>query len=182
MRVVLIVAIISFAAVGCSCNYPMTSTFGTPDAFAAPPDPVPYNPAFPPFVTFLNSIGVATANMTSFDTLTADLHVVATLRHGLRGCFVGATQLTLCFNARALPGTPKNDGVVIYNTDLTNNTFQVIYNSAIAPTLVPTWTANTNATLCIDLTAQMLSNQIGDMLQFRVQDDTAVDSITMTLN
>jgi hypothetical protein len=178
---VTVVTTATFAIMGC-CSYPVTRTFGIADNFAAvPADPVPYSPAFPPFVTFLNNNGVTTANMTTFDALTADHHMVATLRHGLRGCFPGATSLNLCFRARALAGQPDNDGVVIYNTNLTNNTFQIIYNSAIKPTLIASWNTSATATLCIDLTSQMMSGQIGDMLQFKVQDDTAVDHITMTL-
>ena len=174
-------ATVSFTTWGC-CSYPITRTFGVADSFAAvPTDPAPYAPAYPQFVTFLNNNGVATANMTTFDVLTADRHMVATLRHGLRSCFAGASSLNLCFQARALSGQPYNDSVVIYNTDFTNNTFPIIHNTAIAPTLIATWNSGANATICIDLTTQMMNGQIGDMLQFRVQDDTAVDHITMTL-
>jgi len=165
------------------CVYPMTSTFGVNDNFAAvPTDPIPYNPALPQFVSFLNVNGIPTANMKTFDSLTSNRHMVATLRHGLRGCFPGAASLTLCFRARAHNDVPTNDGVVIYDTDFGVYSFPVVHSSAIAPTLIGAWPNGTTATLCINLTAQMVANQIGDMLQFRVQDDTAVDFITMTLN
>lgn len=37
------------------CVYPKVSTFGVVDNFAAiPTDPIPYNPALPQFVTYLN--------------------------------------------------------------------------------------------------------------------------------
>jgi hypothetical protein len=178
----IILAAVSFASIGCGCTYPKITNFGAQDAFAAVPvDPAPYNPAFPQFVTFLNGQGIATANMATFDNLASNRHMVATLRHGLRGCFAGASSLTLCFGARSVSADSTNDGVVIYDTNFTNNTFPVIHNSTIAPALSPTWTQGSNATLCIDLTAQMLAGTIGDMLQFRVQDDTAVDFITMEL-
>ena len=166
-----------------ACVYPMSTQFGVADNFAAvPTDPIPYNPALPQFVSYLNGLGIPTANMKTFDDLTANRHMVATLRHGLRGCFAGATTLTLCFRAKAHADVPGNDTVTIYNTDFGVYSFPVVYSSAIAPTLIPSWTIGTTATLCIDLTSQMVANQIGDMLQFRVQDDSAVDFITMTLN
>jgi hypothetical protein len=107
---------------------------------------------------------------------------VATLRHGLRGCFPGASSLSLCFRGRAHSDVPTNDSVTIYDTDFGVYTFPVIHSSSIAPALIASWTNPTTATVCIDLTAQMLANQVGDMLQIRIQDDTAVDYITMTLN
>ena len=169
------------ALVGC-CSYPTTRKFGVADNFSLiPDDPVPYNPAFPPFVAFLNTNGISTANLATFDDQTPNRHMVATLRHGLRSCFAGATTLDLCFSARALSDQPQNDSVVIYNTDLANNTFQTIYSAAIAPTLIPTWNPEDASTLCIDLTSPMTGGQIGDMLQFMLQDDTSVDVITMTL-
>ena len=146
------------------------------------PDPNPYPLALPEFVTFLNGLGVPTAIMKTFDDQTSDRHMVASLRHGLRGCFGGATSLNLCFRARALPGGSSNDSVAIYNTDFGTYLFPVVFSSAIAPTLIAAWPTGTNATLCINLTSQMTGGMIGDMLQFRVQDDTAVDVITMTLN
>lgn len=178
-----ILAAASLAAIGCGCTYPKLTNFGTQDAFAAVPvDPAPYNPAFPEFVTFLNGQGIATASMATFDNLGANKHMVATLRHGLRNCFAGASSLKLCFDARSVSSNSNNDSVVVYDTNFSNNTFPVIHTSSIAPALIPTWTLGSNATLCIDLTAQMQSGQVGDMLQFRVQDDTAVDFITMELN
>lgn len=168
------------------CTYPMTSTFGLADSFSlVTPDPIPYGaPAyvFPDFDTYLTSIGVTQAIRKTFDPLTSNRHMVATLRHGLRGCFPGASSLTLCFRARGHSDLPGNDSVTIYNTDFGVYSFPVVYNSSIAPTLTPTWTNGSNATLCINLTSQMTGGLIGDMLQFRVQDDTAVDVITMTLN
>jgi len=191
----MIVAMLGLFVVGCGgqlggtaqgpCGLPQFRTFGVADNFAGGPDPIPYNPASPQFVTFLNNNGIATANMKTFDDQTINRHMVATLRHGLRNCFGGANALTLCFLARSSPQTSSlqtgNDSVTIYNTDFTNNTFPVVYSSAIAPTLTPTWNPNTTAGLCINLTTQMQSNQIGDMLQFRVQDDTSVDYIAMFL-
>ncbi len=175
-------AAVALAVAGCSCPYPITRTFGTNDNFAAvPADPVPYNPAYPPFVTFLNNNGIPSGVLATFDNPIPNRHVVATLRHGLRSCFPGATSLKLCFHAHSVSGQSTNDGVVIYDTNLTNNTFQVIHNSSIAPALIPTWTSNMTATPCIDLTAQMQANHIGDMLQFRVEDDTEVDYIQMIL-
>jgi hypothetical protein len=164
-----------------ACVYPMSTQFGLADNFAAiPTDPIPYNPALPQFVTYLNGIGITTANMKTFDDLTPNRHMVATLRHGLRACFPGANHLTLCFRAKAHNDVPTNDSVTIYDTDFGIYSFPVVYSSAIAPTLIPSWTIGTTATLCIDLTSQMAA--IGDMLQFRVQDDSAVDFITMTLS
>jgi hypothetical protein len=177
-------ALTSFATAQAACPpFPITSTFGVNDNFApVPTDPIPYNPALPQFVSYLNGLGIPTANMKTFDDLTPNRHMVATLRHGLRGCFPGATSLKLCFRARAHADIPTNDTVAIYDTDFGVYSFPVIYSSAIAPTLTPTWTSGTTALLCIDLTAQMMANQVGDMLQFKVQDDSAVDYITMTLN
>jgi hypothetical protein len=158
-----------------ACVYPMSTTFGLADGFApVPTDPIPYNPAYPPFVSFLGPL-----NLKTFDDTTSNRHMVATLRHGLASCFPGATSLTLCFVARAHNDVPANDSVVIYNTILPS-TFPVIYSSAIVPTLSPTWTIGMTSTLCIDLTSQM--SVIGDMLQFRLQDDSAVDYIKMTLD
>jgi hypothetical protein len=166
-----------------ACVYPMSAQFGVADNFAAvPSDPIPYNPALPQFVTFLNGLGIPTANMKTFDDLTSNRHMVATLRHGLRACFPGATSLTLCFRARAHNDVPGNDSVTLYDTDFGVYSFPVVYSSSIAPTLIGSWPIGTTATLCINLTPQMVANQIGDMLQFRVQDDTAVDFIQMTLN
>lgn len=176
-----LVVTVSLVVAGC-CSYPITRTFGTVDNFSPTPDPIPYNPAFPPFVTFLNSSGIATNVLTTFDDQTPNRHWVATLRHGLRSCFAGATSLDLCFRARALAGQPGNDGVVLYNTNFTNNTFPVIFSGTITPTLIPAWNPGANSTLCIDLTPQMAGGQIGDMLQFRLQDDTSIDFITMTLH
>jgi hypothetical protein len=164
------------------CVYPITRQFGLNDGLApVPTDPIPYNPAMPEFVARLNSQGIPPGILKTFDNNTSDRHMVATLRHGLRGCFSSATSLNLCFRARALFGGSDNDSVTIYNTDFGTYLFPVIYSSRIAPTLIPTWSAGTNATLCINLTTQMINNQIGDMLQLRVQDDTDVDFITMTL-
>jgi hypothetical protein len=163
------------------CVYPITSTFGVADNFSlSTPDPIPYNPALPQFVAFLNGAGLPTSKMKTFDNQAVDHHMVATLRHGLRHCFSGATSLKLCFRARAGSGS-KNDAVYVYNTNFTNNTFPVIFSSAITPALISSWNPGTTAMLCINLTQQMTNNQIGDMLQFRVEDDTAVDFIRMTL-
>lgn len=173
----------SATAVQAQCVYPTTVQFGVMDNFAAmPTDPIPYTPALPQFVTYLNGLGIPTANMKTFDNLTSNRHFVATLRHGLRGCFAGASSLNLCFRARAHNDIPTNDSVVLYNTDFGVYSFPVVYSSAIAPTLIGAWTNPTTATLCINLTPQMIGGLIGDMLQMRVQDDTAVDWITMTLN
>jgi len=164
-----------------ACVYPMSTQFGVADNFAAmPTDPIPYNPALPQFVSYLNMQGISTANMKTFDDVTSNHHMVATLRHGLRNCFAGATSLTLCFRAKAHNDVPGNDSVTIYNTDFGVYSFPGVYSSSIAPTLIPSWTIGTTATLCIDLTSQMAL--IGDMLQFRVQDDSAVDFITMTVD
>lgn len=173
-------AILCGVSAQAQCVYPITRQFGLADNFApVPVDPIPYNPALPQFVTFLNGLGIPTANMKSFDNNTPDRHMVASLRHGLRSCFPGATSLNLCFRARALPGGSANDGVAIYDTDFGVYSFPLVFSSALVPTLVPSWNAGTVATICINLTAQM--PLIGDMLQFRVQDDTDVDFITMTL-
>jgi hypothetical protein len=176
-------ALVAGARAQAACVYPMSTQFGLADNFAAiPTDPIPYNPALPQFVTYLNGLGIPTANMKTFDNLTSNRHMVATLRHGLRGCFAGATSLTLCFRARAHNDVPANDSVTIYDTDFGVYSFPVVYSSAIAPTLIASWPIGTTALLCINLTPQMVANQIGDMLQFRMQDDSAVDFITMTLN
>lgn len=168
------------------CTYPTTVTFGVADSFSLiTPDPIPYGPpalVFPYFDPYLTGIGVPPASRKTYDSVQPDRHMVATLRHGLRGCFAGASSLTLCFRAMAHPGGSANDSVAIYNTDFGVYSFPVVYGSYIVPTLAPTWTSGTTATLCINLTAQMTGGLIGDMLQFRVQDDTAVDHITMTLN
>lgn len=168
------------------CTYPTTVTFGVADNFnLVIPDPIPYGaPAyvFPDFDLYLSGISVPPASRKTFDSMQSNRHMVATLRHGLRGCFPGASSLTLCFRARAHNDIPTNDSVTIYNTDFGVYSFPVVYSSSLAPTLTPTWTAGTTATLCINLTAQMTGGLIGDMLQFRVQDDTAVDHITMTMN
>ncbi|HKV09309.1 MAG TPA: hypothetical protein VJ725_14290 [Thermoanaerobaculia bacterium] len=181
--VTLCLAVLWCARGEAQCVYPMTTQFGLNDNFAAAPtDPIPYNPALPQFVSYLNGLGIPTANMKTFDNLTSNRHFVATLRHGLRGCFPGATSLTLCFRARAHADVPSNDSVTLYDTDFGVYSFPVVYSSSIAPTLIGTWNSGTTATLCINLTSQMTSNLIGDMLQMRIQDDTAVDFITMTLN
>jgi hypothetical protein len=179
------ICLVAFCAVRAEaqCVYPMTTQFGLNDNFAAAPvDPIPYNPALPQFVSYLNGIGVPTANMKTFDNLTSNRHFVATLRHGLRSCFPGASSLSLCFRGRAHNDVPTNDSVTIYDTDFGFYTFPVIHSSSIAPALIASWTNPTTATVCINLTAQMLANQVGDMLQIRIQDDSAVDYITMTLN
>lgn len=176
-------AVLWCARVDAQCVYPMTSTFGLNDNFAPmPTDPIPYNPALPQFVTYLNGLGVTTANMKTFDNVTSNRFFVASLRHGLRKCFPGATSLTLCFRGRAHNDIPTNDSVTIHDTDFGVYSFPVIHSSSIAPALIPAWTNPTTATVCINLTAQMTGGLIGDMLQFRTQDDTAVDFITMTLN
>ncbi|MDX2000258.1 MAG: hypothetical protein SF066_21270 [Thermoanaerobaculia bacterium] len=178
-----LIVLASATAVQAQCVYPTTVQFGVMDNFAAmPTDPIPYTPALPQFVTYLNGLGIPTANMKTFDNLTSNRHFVATLRHGLRGCFPGAASLTLCFRARAHNDIPTNDTVAIYNTDFGVYSFPVVYASAIAPTLIGAWPNGTTATLCINLTSQMTGGFIGDMLQFKIQDDTAVDWITMTLN
>lgn len=166
------------------CLYPMTATFGVADNFSlsGTPDPIPYNPALPQFVAFLNSQGLPTSSLKTFDNQAINHHMVATLRHGLRHCFSGATSLKLCFRARAGIGS-QNDNVYIYDTQFSNGnaTFPVIFSSRIAPNLISTWNTGTTATICINLTPQMVSHQVGDLLQFRVEDDTAVDFIQMKL-
>ena len=180
---VICLAVLWCARADAQCVYPMSSTFGVNDNFAAvPTDPIPYNPALPQFVTYMNGLGVPTANLKTFDNLTANRHFVATLRHGLRGCFPGATSLILCVRARGHADLPSNDTLTIHDTDFGVYSFPVVYSSAIAPTLIGAWNNGTVATLCINLTPQMTGGQIGDMLQLRTQDDTAVDFITMTLN
>jgi hypothetical protein len=180
---VICLAVLWCARVDAQCVYPMSSTFGVNDNFAAVPiDPIPYTPALPQFVTYMNGLGVPTANLKTFDNLTSNRHFVASLRHGLRACFPGATSLTLCFRARAHADLPGNDTVAIHDTDFGVYSFPVIYSSAFVPTLIGAWNSGTTATLCINLTPQMTGGLIGDMLQFRTQDDTAVDFITMTLN
>lgn len=168
------------------CTYPTTVTFGTVDNFnLSIPDPIPYGaPAYvlPQFDAYLTSIGVTQAIRKTFDSVQSNRHMVATLRHGLRGCFPGASSLNLCFHAKAHNDLPGNDSVALYNTDFGVYSFPVVYSSYLAPTLTPTWTIGTTATLCINLTAQMTGGLIGDMLQFRLQDDSAVDFITMTMN
>jgi hypothetical protein len=183
---VMIASVGCLFVLGCSataiaqCQNPIVRIFGVADNFStSTPDPIPYKPALPQFVSFLKSQGIATANMTTFDAQTKNLHMVATLRHGLGSCFGGATALQLCFKARAIGTGANNDSVTIYNTDFTNNTFPVIYSQSIVPTLAPTWTTGTTSLLCIDLTPKM--SQIGAILQFRLQDDTAVDYIAIVL-
>lgn len=184
MMATLFLAVLGGARVEAQCTYPMVSTFGVNDGFAAiPTDPIPYNPALPQFVNYLNvNLGIPTANMKTFDNLTSNRHFVATLRHGLRACFPGATSLTLCVRARGHADLPGNDGITIYDTDFGVYSFPVVHSSSIAPALIGAWNNGSLATLCINLTPQMLNSQIGDMLQLRIQDDTAVDFITMTLN
>lgn len=178
----LLMAAVVFAAAPASAQCPITGVgFGASDSFSLtpPPDPNPYSLALPEFVNYLNTaLGIPTASMKTFDHLTSNRHFVASLRHGLRRCFPGG-QLKLCIWARAHNDVPTNDSVTIYNTDFGVWSFPVIYSSVIAPTLIASWTNPTTATLCIDLTTQMNGNQIGDMLQIRIQDDTAVDGISM---
>ncbi|HEX4960706.1 MAG TPA: hypothetical protein VF173_07690 [Thermoanaerobaculia bacterium] len=164
------------------CLYPITVTFGVADNFSpGTPDPIPYNPALPEFVTYLtNTYGADPTHMITFDDPTPNRWMVATLSHGLRKCFCGATSLKLCFRASAHGDIPSNDTVNIYDTDFPSFTFPSVYGNYIA-SLVGSWNAGDTATICIDLTSQMTTGQIGDMLQFAVQDDTAVDYITMTL-
>jgi|CXWL01.1.fsa_nt_gi hypothetical protein len=180
-----IVALVVFAAsttalpAGAQC--PQTNViFEWPDFFAPPAAPIPYNPALPEFVGFLNAnLGIPTVNMKTFDDLTSNRHFVATLRHGLRHCFPGSS-LKLFMRARAHSDVPTNDSVTIYNTDFGVWSFPVIYASSIQGVLIPSWTNSTTAILSIDLTAQMNGNMIGDMLQIRIQDDSAVDFIGMS--
>jgi hypothetical protein len=177
--ILLCLALLSCSQAFSQCNLPITRTFGVNDAFNPNPDP---RFLLSQFVTFLNNQGIPSGKQKSFDDATINRHMVASLRHGLRGCFPNATKLTLCFRARADAPGPSgagNDGVIIYNTNFNNNTFPVIFSSAIVPSLSPTWTTGKKATLCINLTSKM--PQIGDMLQFKLQDDTTVDFITMTL-
>lgn len=154
--------------------------FEWPDYFAPPAAPIPYNPALPQFVSFLNvNLGIPTANLKSFDDLTPNKHFVATLRHGLRHCFPGSS-LKLYMRAQAHSDVPTNDSVTIYDTDFGVWSFPVIFSSAIQGPLIGSWANPTTAILTIDLTAQMNGNLVGDMLQVRIQDDTAVDFIGLS--
>lgn len=166
-----------------ACTYPMIATFGVADNFnLASPDPIPFNPAHPAFVAFLNGQGIPTANLKTFDSTTSNRHMVATLIHGLAACFPTARALELCFRARAHSDIPGNDRAFVYDTDFVNGTFPVLDSAFLAPDLISAWTIGQVADLCFDLTAQMNSGAVGNMLQFRVQDDTAVDVITLRLD
>jgi hypothetical protein len=179
----MILGTLCFSTLGCMCSFPMTRTFGVNDSFSGGPDPVPFMPALPQFITFLGNSGIASTK--TFDDDTPNSHIVATLRHGLKGCFgeaIGQSRtLTLCFSARAHSDDPSDDSVTIHDTDSPSFTFPVVFSGPIVPTLSPTWKSADTGMLCIDLTPQMQANQVGNMLQVRLGDDTEVDFITMTL-
>ena len=161
------------------CAPVTTVTFGTADNFGGGPDPLPYAPtALPEFVTYLNSQGIPTAQLKTLDDGTANRHTVATLRHGLRGCFAPGCTLKLCFRARAHADVPKDDRVTIYNTDFGTYAFPQVTSLPVVPALRATWNAGEVATMCMPLDM----NLVGDMLQFQMQDDSSVDYIQMVLS
>jgi hypothetical protein len=161
------------------CAPVTTVTFGTADNFGGGPDPLPYAPtALPEFVSYLNSQGVPTAQLKTLDDGTANRHTVATLRHGLRGCFAPGCTLKLCFRARAHADVPKDDRVTIYNTDFGTYNFPQVTSLPVVPALRATWNPGEVATMCMPLDM----NLVGDMLQFQMQDDSSVDYIQMTLS
>ncbi|NMO16582.1 hypothetical protein HPC49_08900 [Pyxidicoccus fallax] len=162
-----------------ACAPVTTVTFGTADNFGGGPDPLPYAPtALPEFVSYLNSQGIPTARLKTLDDSTANRHTVATLRHGLRGCFAPSCSLTLCFRARAHLDTPQDDRVTVYNTDFGTYGFPQVTSLPVVPALRATWNPGEAGTLCMPLDM----SQVGDMLQFQMQDDSAVDVIWMTLS
>ena len=179
----MILGTLCLSTLGCMCSFPMTRTFGVNDNFSGGPDPVPFMPPLPQFITFLGNNGIASTK--TFDDDTPNSHMVATLRHGLKGCFgeaIGQSRtLTLCFSARAHSDDPSDDSVTIHDTDSPSFTFPVVFSGPIVPILSPTWKSADTGMLCIDLTPQMQANQVGNMLQVRLGDDTEVDFITMTL-
>jgi hypothetical protein len=161
------------------CAAVTTVTFGSMDNFAGGPDPLPYAPtALPEFVNFLNLQGIPTARLKTLDDGTSNRHTVATLRHGLRGCFAANCTLKLCFRARAHADTPQNDRVTVYNTDFGVYNFPQVTSVPVVPTLRATWNPGEVATMCMPLNM----NLVGDMLQFQMQDDSAVDYIQMILS
>lgn len=161
------------------CPGVTTVTFGTMDNFGGGPDPLPYAPtALPEFVSFLNAQAIPTTRLKTLDDATSGRHTVATLRHGLRGCFAANCTLKLCFRARALAGVPQNDRVTIYNTDFGAYTFPQVTSLPVVPNLRASWNPGESDTMCMPLNM----NLVGDMLQFQLQDATVVDYIQMVLS
>jgi hypothetical protein len=161
-----------------ACSQVMTATFGLADNFANGADPIPYTPAMPEFVNYLALQGVASTQLKTFDDFTANRHMVATLRHGLRSCFAPNCSLKLCVRARAHADAPKDDRISVYNTDFGVYSFPSVTSVPVVPALVPSWNPGDLNTLCVPLNM----NLVGDMLQFQMQDDTAVDYIQMVLS
>jgi hypothetical protein len=161
------------------CAAVTTVTFGTMDDFAGGADPLPYAPtALPEFVSYLNSQGIPTARLETLDDFTANRHTVATLRHGLRGCFAPGCSLRLCFRARAHADVPQDDRVTIYNTDFGVYSFPQVTSLPVVPNLRASWTPGEVGVMCMPLDM----SKVGDMLQFQMQDDSAVDYIQMILS
>lgn len=161
------------------CAPVTTVTFGQMDNFGGGPDPIPYAPtALPEFVSFLNAQGIPTARLKTLDDGTANRHTVATLRHGLRGCFAANCTLRLCFRARAHADVPQDDRVTIYNTDFGTYNFPQVTSLPVVPNLRASWNPGEVATMCMPLDMA----QVGDMLQFQMQDDSSVDYIQMILS
>lgn len=162
-----------------------TATFGNIDAYAggANSDPGPWapNPAMPAFMSFLANPpnNIPLAQQTGFDNPNFDRKVVATMRHGLGGCFFITCTLKLNFRAKALSNNPGDDVVYLFNTTSTTFpqlTWDYLHNLNGAP-----WTTGQDKILSLDLTAQMNNGQVGDMLQLLVSDDTMVDYAQLKL-
>ena len=161
--------------------YPATATFGVADNFSTvTPDPVLYNPATPPFVSYLVANGVPLSRMTSFDNPNANLHRVATLRHGLRGCFSQTRQLSLCFNARSVTGLSTDDALTLYNGP-PQGPYAAFYSAAMSTISGTPWSMGSQGVVCVDLSPQMHSGQITDEIQLRLQDDSDLDYIKLTV-
>lgn len=163
------------------CSSLMAVTFGTADNFAGGADPLPYAPtALPEFVNHLASLGIPSSQLKTLDDPTPNRHTVATLRHGLRSCFTQTPfcALTLCAYARGTADVPQDDSITVYDTDFNVYSFPVVASASVVPSLAASWNVGSTAMLCM----QLPINQVGDMLQFRMQDDSMVDFIRITLS
>lgn len=163
-----------------------TSTVGIVDGYAggANSDPGPFapNPAMPAFMNYLVTQGIPLSQQTGFDNPNFNYKVVASMRHGLAGCFFVTCTLKMVFRARALADNPGDDKVGLYNTLFTSpNTFSLIYADTLANINGAPWTTGQDKTFSVDLTAQMNNGVVGDMLQLIVSDDTMVDYAQLKL-
>lgn len=162
------------------CTLNMSVTFGTADNFGGGPDPSPYATALPQFVDYLAFNSIPASQLKTLDDATSNRHTVSSLRHGLRSCFTQTPfcTLTLCAYARALPTTPQNDTITVYDTDFGTYSFPVVATASVVPSLSPTWNPGNTAFLCMPLPI----GSVGDMLQFQMQNDSMVDFIRLNLN